>query len=77
MIITLSQESKQFRVDLKVNREQKISDTLLILKDGGILPEQIEVSENRICSERLDEYIDVQMTYQQAGIYNGDILYII
>lgn len=75
MIITLSQESKQFKADIKVNREQKISDTLLILEDGGVLPGN-ESAECCVFSERLDEHIDIQLTYQQAGVYNGDILYI-
>lgn len=75
MIITLSQENKQFKADIKVNREQKISDTLLILEDGGVLPGH-RTRECCIFSERLEEYIDIQLTYQQAGVYNGDILYI-
>ncbi len=76
MIITLRQNTKKNGMDIKVNREQRIMDTLLILIDGGILQEQSDLENNTIYSERLDKKIDVKMTYEQAEIYNGDILYL-
>ena len=77
MIITLRQEKSNFCRDIKVNREQKITDTLWILHSGGILLEAIDFKNNRIYSKRLGEYIDVNNTYEQANIFNGDILSII
>ena len=76
MIITLKQNTKKNEMDIKVNREQRIMDTLLILIDGGILQEQSDLENNTIYSERLDKKIDVKMTYEQAEVYNGDILYL-
>jgi len=76
MIITLKQNTKKNEMDIKVNREQRIMDTLLILIDGGILQEQSDLEKNTIYSERLDKKIDVKMTYEQAEVYNGDILYL-
>lgn len=76
MIITLCQRETGVRIDIKVNREQKITDTLVILLDGGILEEKGGLADNRIYSERKEKYIDAEQTYQQAGIYNGDILYV-
>lgn len=76
MIITLRQNTKKNEMDIKVNREQRIMDTLLILIDGGILQEQSDLENNTIYSERLDKKIDVKMTYEQAEVYNGDILYL-
>lgn len=76
MIITLRQNTKKNEMDIKVNREQRIMDTLLILIDGGILQVQSNLENNSIYSERLDKKIDVKMTYEQAEIYNGDILYL-
>ena len=76
MIITLRQNTEKNGMDIKVNREQRIMDTLLILIDGRILQGQSELENNTIYSERLDEKIDVKMTYEQAEIYNGDILYL-
>ena len=77
MIITLHQEKNNFCRDIKVNREQKIVDTLLILHEGGILLDAIDFTSNRIHSKRLGEYIDMNNTYEQANIFNGDILSII
>lgn len=77
MIITLRQEKNNFCRDIKVNREQKVADTLLILYEGGILPEAIAFTNCRIISKRLGEYIEVTNTYEQENIFNGDILNII
>ncbi len=77
MIITLRQDKNNFCIDIKVNREQKIEDTLLIMHEGGILQETINLSKNRMYSNRLGKYIDINSTYEQANIFNGDILSII
>lgn len=76
MIYTLCWEEIDFMKDIKVNREQKILETVIILIDGGILPRGINDREIRIFSKRKGEYIDVNASYVQADIFNGDILYI-
>lgn len=74
MIITLQQEKNSFYKDIKVNREQKIEDTLLILYEGGILSEKIDFEDSCIYSQRLGKCVNISNTYEQAGIFNGDIL---
>ncbi len=76
MIYTLCWEEIDFMKDIKVNREQKILETVIILIDGGILPRGINDREIHIFSKRKGEYIDVNTSYVQADIFNGDILYI-
>ena len=76
MIYTLCWEEEEFTKDIKVNREQKLFETILILINGGILPRNYDVKSKRIFSKRKGEYIDVNTSYEQENIYNGDILYI-
>ena len=76
MIYTLCWESKEFGTDIKVNREQKIEDTLQILWNGGILPAEFRSETHQIFSGRKEVYINTDLNYEEAEIYNGDILYI-
>lgn len=76
MIFTLCWKDKKFNADIKVNREQKVSETLLILLDGGILPMDFKIEKMRLFSERKGEYINMNLSYEQGDIFNGDILYI-
>ena len=76
MILTLCWESKDMMIDIKVNREQKIADTISILMDGGVLPTDFDVDKNDIFSNRKGEDINLNISYEEAEIYNGDILYI-
>lgn len=76
MIYTLCCKSKGLRLDIKVNRDQKILETMLILYDGGVLPVNVENEKLRIFSDRNEEWVDFGLSYRQAEIFNGDILYI-
>lgn len=76
MIYTLCWDSKNLKIDIKVNREQKIADTMLILFDGGVLGADFNIENRRIFSKRKDEYIDTALSYEKAKIFNGDVLYI-
>lgn len=76
MIYTLCWDSKNLKIDIKVNREQKIADTMLILFDGGVLPTDFNTENRRIFSKRKNEYIDTGLSYENAKIFNGDVLYI-
>ena len=62
--------------DIKVNREQKIIETILVLQDGRVLPSNIDIEKVRIFSGRKGEYIDKNANYVQEDIFQGDILYI-
>lgn len=76
MIYTLCWQCKGLVIDIKVNREQKIADTMLILLDGGVLPIEFNKENNHIFSKRKGEYINMDLNYEEAEIFNGDILYI-
>lgn len=76
MIYTLCWESKEFRKDIKVNREQKIEDTLQILWNGGVLPAEFRPETHQLFSGRKKVSINPDLNYEEAEIYNGDILYI-
>lgn len=76
MIYTLRWEEQEFIKDIKVNRAQKICDTILILQDGGVLPNEAGKEKIRIFSKRKGEYINTEQSYEQADIFQGDILFI-
>lgn len=74
MLITLTwriQEDKT--IDIKVNREQKIGETMKILRQKGLYPSL----DDRLCvlqSLRTKERLNPALTYVEQGIYTGDIL---
>lgn len=76
MIYTLCWEEGGFVRDIRVNRKQKISETIAILIDGGLLIHNLSNREIRVFSERKGEYIDLNESYEKEDIFNGDILYI-
>lgn len=76
MIYTLCMEENDLVVDIKVNREQKIIDTFLVLQDGNVLPSDIDFEKVQIFSGRKGEYIDGYASYAHEDIFQGDILYI-
>lgn len=76
MIYTLCMEESGFMRDIKVNREQKIAETILVLQDGKVLPSDIDIGKVRIFSGRKGEYVDKEANYVQEDIFQGDILYI-
>lgn len=75
MIYTLICKQINFETDIKVFERQKIKDTLSILYNEKIIAINPD-NPIAIRSERKAEMISKEMTYEQAGIYNGDILYI-
>lgn len=76
MIYTLCWEENNFMRDIKVNRAQKIAETITVLKDGSILPPDLDIEKIRIFSKRKGEYINRNASYEQEEIFQGDILYI-
>lgn len=61
--------------DIKVNRKQRIEDTVTVLRKCGLLERQ-EFNFYTIFSKRKEIRINRHLTYEQAEIYTGDILYI-
>ena len=73
MIYTLICKQINLETDIKVFEHQKIKDTLSILYNEKIIAINPD-NPIAIRSERKAEMINKEMTYEQAGIYNGDIL---
>lgn len=67
---------KNERIDVKVNRRQKIEDTMYILGNGGIIELCSEEGGYTVRSERNGEQINPKMSFKKANIFNGDILYL-
>lgn len=73
MLLTLTIMNREgiWQEDIQVNPQQKIIDTMLILKEAGKLPQE-EVQEMK--SERRGRFLDMNKNYEQQSIYDGDIL---
>ena len=73
MLLTFSIMIREgsWQEDIQVNPQQKIIDTMLILKEAGKLPQE-EVQEMK--SERRGRFLDMNKNYEQQSIYDGDIL---
>lgn len=76
MIITLNHKRREFHkcMDIQVNEEQKIMDTLQILAQAGLISDRNGNTAAHIYSERNKQYINTQLTYNQAMIFHGDNL---
>ena len=70
-VAAISEEKTSWQEDIQVNPQQKIIDTMLILKEAGKLPQE-EVQEMK--SERRGRFLDMNKNYEQQSIYDGDIL---
>lgn len=74
MAITLIQKKKDIKIDIQMDSRQRIADTLSILQDSNRL--SIEESNYSVFSQRSKTYINPLLTFEQANIFNGDVLYI-
>lgn len=76
LTITLTSTKYQINKDIMVNSEQKICETLQILKEAG----QINIAvgdEVKLRSMRTGMFVPQEFTYEEAGIFYGDILQIL
>lgn len=73
MDITISYEG--ILGDFKVNRKQKIEDTITVISEGTLFFEG-KKEKYTIFSKRRGERINRHLTYEQAEIYAGDILFV-
>lgn len=73
-MITISIQYNSRQMDIQVNDEQRIEDTLHILTENKYLPALVDVENVKIRSDRNRRYINGRLTYKQAEIYNGDRL---
>ena len=76
LTITLTSTKYQINKDIMVNSEQKICETLQILKEAG----QINIAvgdEDKLRSMRTGMFVSKEFTSEEAGIFYGDILQIL
>ena len=76
LTITLTSTKYQINKDIMVNSKQKICETLQILKEAG----QINIAvgdEVKLRSMRTGMFVQKEFTYEEAGIFYGDILSIL
>ena len=76
MLITLTIMNKaaDWAKDIQVNPQQRLGDTMTILAEAGKIPAGIWEERTRIQSARKSMFVDRGESYEQEGIYTGDIL---
>lgn len=71
MTISLAILAENKQIDIMVNDEQRIGNTLEVVKEQGVIRE----NKNMILrSQRSRQRINPQHSYKEEHIYNGDIL---
>lgn len=76
MILTFVIASESRKIDLKVNEKQVIKDTLIIMQENKYMPETTDIDGLKVMSARQGKPVICGQSYEEAEIYNGDILYI-
>lgn len=76
IMLTISVEHPFMKKDIRINENQRIIDTFQILAEKGIIPDLRNLNEHVVKSERKQQYCNVRLTYEQLGIYDGDILHL-
>lgn len=61
-------------MELLVFEEQKITETMEILAEKGLLEDEVADSVKYIKALRTNNQVNVLLTYSEANIYSGDIL---
>lgn len=74
MQITVTFINKQNSIDLLIDNMQKIKDTLRTVEEAEILPDFEWESAYYVKSLRMNRRLSVFCSYEEAGIYSGDIL---
>lgn len=72
LTITLINKENDESIDLTVNEDQKIEDTLRILRENGMF--NTSDGNYSLRSQRFGISIEKEKTFKQARIYQGDIL---
>lgn len=63
------------KIDLLVDKRQRVMNTLTILEESGeIIPDGDICKLRYVKSIRMNKQIPVYCSYEEAGIYSGDIL---
>ncbi len=75
--LTIKLTNSSINRDIMVNPDQKIMDTLKILKENNAISLGENLNKVLIKSQRRKRYINSRLSYRQAGIFNGDLLQIV
>ena len=76
LTLTLTSTKYQINKDIMVNSEQKICETLQILKEVGQINPAVGDGD-KLRSMRTGMFVQKEFTYEEAGIFYGDILQIL
>lgn len=71
LTISLKHNNQEELITVVVNDEQSIKGTLKVLTEAGIID---SACYNTVRSTRSKKRINIENTYKDGGIYNGDIL---
>ncbi|MDD3361682.1 MAG: hypothetical protein PHW34_08425 [Hespellia sp.] len=73
LTITLTNKERSQEKDVQVNSQQKIADTLHILREADALWEMTAV-RGKVKSLRRGLYLEPANNYEEEQVYTGDIL---
>lgn len=74
LTVTIESPAEKRSVDIRVNSENYLKDTLELLSRRGILYAGNLEERSEIYSVRNKEFIRIGKTYEQGNIHSGDIL---
>lgn len=72
MFITVTIEAKKTRFDIKIDMQQKIGESLKVLKTSGII-DNITIP-NYLRSHLKQSLVSTYKTFYEEGIFSGDVL---
>lgn len=76
LILTIVMMNSGIVLDIMVKPEQRIRDILLVLAENGQITYRKDYDSLYIRSWRGGNLVNHYLTFKQAGIFSGDILYI-
>lgn len=74
LTVTIEEKKQGIRIDVQVNPQQKIMETLKILAENNVMLEESVYEGMKIKSTRKKEYLHSGLTFEQSDIREGDIL---
>ncbi|MFI3202021.1 MAG: hypothetical protein R3Y54_10970 [Eubacteriales bacterium] len=73
LTVTFRNKQKKESFDIIVNEQQTIRNTIEIIGTSGIVdPRNLPI--HTVQSMRTKSYLDCELSYEEQGIYYGDIL---
>jgi len=75
MFINLTIEVEEKRLDIRIDSEQKIGESLIVLRQSGKLP--MGATPDYFRSRLNQRLVSAHKTFSEEGVFDGDILSII